>query len=282
MAKEQQRSLTVNKKNMEELGISITEVHKMPAYDKPYTSPHYCIAICHSGSIEIEYDFQPAHFNAGDIAIVYPQHTLVAFRSSPDYHATLIAIDANLFSKIAKINLNSKRFVYERLPHFRLTKNQYDDLVSYINSLHRIIHIPLKDIENILACSIYILSQIIDSFHTTNYGESSDKANHLSYRMHNAIVENLYRHRDVQFYANLFHLSPKHFSTVIKQETGHSAGYWIQHIVVLRAKQILGYETDTPIQVIADRFNFPDQASFCRYFKRVAGVSPSEYRSTIQ
>jgi AraC-like DNA-binding protein len=44
---------------------------------------------------------------------------------------------------------------------------------------------------------------------------------------------------------------------------------------------MLTYEPDVSVQVISDRFGFPDQASFCRYFKRGTGLSPTQYRAGV-
>jgi AraC-like DNA-binding protein len=46
-------------------------------------------------------------------------------------------------------------------------------------------------------------------------------------------------------------------------------------------KQMLAYEPAETVQSVADRFGFPDQASFCRYFKRETGLSPTEYRQSL-
>lgn len=100
----------------------------------------------------------------------------------------------------------------------------------------------------------------------------------LSNRFYNAIIEHCHQHHDVQFYADLFCLSPKHFSSVVKQQTGQTAGYWIQHYLVIQLKQALTYEPETSIQAIANRFGFTEQASFARFFKKHTGVTPTEYR----
>jgi AraC-like DNA-binding protein len=128
---------------------------------------------------------------------------------------------------------------------------------------------------------IYTLSQIIDHYHDTAVGPAAANNKWLSHRFYNAIIENCHQHRDVKFYANLFCISPKHFSSVVKQQTGHTASYWIQHYLVIRVKLTLAYEPTASVQSVADRFGFPDQASFCRYFKRETGLSPTEYRQSL-
>ena len=84
--------------------------------------------------------------------------------------------------------------------------------------------------------------------------------------------------REVRFYARLLCLSPKYFGTIIKQETGVSAGEWIARYVVIRAKTLLRHRPDLTIQQIYQRLGFTDAATFSRYFKATAGMSAKAYR----
>ena len=264
-----------------EMGVSVFEVTDVPGQNKPFVSPHYIISVCHSGSIDVEYDVNRVEYHPHDLAVIYPQHTLIAHKVSPDYRATLIAVSAEMYAKMGRFNFSSNRFVYEQLPHFHLSDGQYEDIVSFIDTIRRITRLNLKSREDIMASSVYILSQIVDFFHDTAVGPASSTNKSLSNRLYNAIIENCKQHRDVQFYAHLFHLSPKHFSKVVQQQTGHTAGYWIRYFVILAIKQMLTYEPDVSVQVIADRFGFPDQAAFCRYFKRGTGMSPTQFRNMV-
>ena len=237
--------------------------------------------MCHSGCLEAAYDSANVQFHPQDLAIVYPMHTLVVHRVSSDYHATLIAVSSELYTKFGKLFFSDKRSVYERIPHFHLADSQYDDMMSFADAIRRITRLNIKSREDITRGCLYLLSQIIDFFHDTAFATMGDATKSLSNRFYNAIIENCHLHRDVWFYARLFHLSPKYFSKVIQQQTGHNAGHWIQHFVILHAKQMLTYNADVAIQAIADRLGFSDQASFCRYFKRGTGLSPTQYRAGV-
>jgi AraC-like DNA-binding protein len=83
--------------------------------------------------------------------------------------------------------------------------------------------------------------------------------------------------RDIGFYADKLCLTPKHLSKVIKENSGKSAGEWIDDYVILEAKALLK-STNMTIQQISDELNFPSQSFFGKYFKRNTGVSPSEYK----
>lgn len=264
-----------------EMGVSVFDVTDTPVQKIPYTSPHYIISMCHSGCLEAEYDSANVQFHPQDLAIVYPMHTLVVHRVSSDYHATLIAVSSELYTKFGKLFFSDKRSVYERIPHFHLADSQYDDMMSFADAIRRITRLNIKSREDITRGCLYLLSQIIDFFHDTAFATMGDATKSLSNRFYNAIIENCHLHRDVWFYARLFHLSPKYFSKVIQQQTGHNAGHWIRHFVILHAQQMLTYNADVAIQAIADRLGFSDQASFCRYFKRGTGLSPTQYRAGV-
>jgi AraC-like DNA-binding protein len=83
--------------------------------------------------------------------------------------------------------------------------------------------------------------------------------------------------RQVGFYAKKLCLTPKYLSHIIKSATGKSANDWIDAYVLLEAKALLK-SSKLSIQQIADELHFADQSIFGKYFKRLAGLSPKEYR----
>ncbi|WP_298650554.1 helix-turn-helix domain-containing protein [uncultured Proteiniphilum sp.] len=87
------------------------------------------------------------------------------------------------------------------------------------------------------------------------------------------------QHRGLDFYASKLCLTPKYMSTIIKQTSGKTAGDWIDDYILLEAKALLK-STNMTIQQISDELNFPSQSFFGKYFKRLTGVSPKEYRKS--
>ena len=62
--------------------------------------------------------------------------------------------------------------------------------------------------------------------------------------------------------------------------SGRSVRTWIEIYVVTEAKAMLR-DSSMTIQQIAEELNFPSQTFFGKYFKRVTGMSPNQYRKTI-
>ena len=86
------------------------------------------------------------------------------------------------------------------------------------------------------------------------------------------------KEREIAFYADKMCMTSKHLSQVIKDYTGKTALGLIEEYVISEAKSML-LSTTMSIQQISDELNFPSQSVFGKYFKRVAGISPSEYRN---
>lgn len=92
-----------------------------------------------------------------------------------------------------------------------------------------------------------------------------------------SVYENCHQRRAVQFYADEQHLSPYYFSSIIRSVSGKTALQWIADIVMTFARQYLEC-SELSIKEIANRMNFPDQSTFCRFFKRHEGRSPTDFR----
>ena len=86
------------------------------------------------------------------------------------------------------------------------------------------------------------------------------------------------KEREIAFYADKMCMTSKHLSQVIKDYTGKTALGLIEEYVISEAKSML-LSTTMSIQQISDELNFPSQSVFGKYFKRVTGISPSEYRN---
>lgn len=75
-------------------------------------------------------------------------------------------------------------------------------------------------------------------------------------------------------------LSLSHFRRKFREKTGYSPhDYWC-HVRMNRIKQQL-LTTESTLEELAERFNFHDPAHLSKTFKKLAGVSPSQYRKQL-
>lgn len=87
------------------------------------------------------------------------------------------------------------------------------------------------------------------------------------------------QHR-VAFYADKICLTERYLSTIVRQTGGITAKEWIDKALVTKAKVMLRH-SDKQIAEIAEALHFPNPSFFCKYFKRLTGQTPQEYRKSI-
>ncbi|MBO7647217.1 MAG: AraC family transcriptional regulator [Bacteroidales bacterium] len=253
----------------------------MPSYNEPYVSENLVYALCHKGHSSGSYDTQSIYYSPMDVAIIYPRHAISANDTSDDFLVTLVVVSAEVFKIIAPQQIFKNRFCYELKPSFKLDEKQYADIEKIVDALSVVDKSKIKSRDQLLVNLLDVLVGLTDHFREQNCADEPAASTRLSQRLYDAIADNYRQHRDVDFYANLFCLSSKHFSTVVKQETGMPASYWIQQYIIIQAKQMLRKDLMATIQEIAYYLGFSDQTSFCRYFKRETGMTPLEYRKKV-
>ena len=84
--------------------------------------------------------------------------------------------------------------------------------------------------------------------------------------------------RNIDFYADRLFLSPHYLSGLVRETSGKTVMDWINRSVILEAKVLLKHSNLLTYQ-IADELNFPNPSFFSKFFKRMTGMTPGEYRN---
>lgn len=85
------------------------------------------------------------------------------------------------------------------------------------------------------------------------------------------------KERKLSFYADKMCMSQHYVGTLIRQASGNTAKDWIERSVIAEAKVMLK-NTDMLIYQISDELNFPNVSFFCKFFKRITGLTPLKYQ----
>lgn len=88
---------------------------------------------------------------------------------------------------------------------------------------------------------------------------------------------NLTRSLDIAMLSELARVSPSHYSTLFKRQTGYSPVDYLIRLRIQVASELLD-NTNHDIKTIAAKLGYKDPLYFSRVFVGVQGVSPSEYR----
>lgn len=85
------------------------------------------------------------------------------------------------------------------------------------------------------------------------------------------------REHQIGFYADKMCLTQRYLGTVIRQASGTTAKEWIDRALAEYIKIELKH-TDKSIAQISEDMGFPNPSFFSKYFKRLTGRTPLEYR----
>lgn len=270
--------MLVNAQKIKENGIAILDdVRELPSGKEPFTSPDYVICIGHRGTMQMTYDDMPDHSSKQTVAVVFPNHTLRMVSKTDDYLATLVVVDAALLDDPLLRIIGQLRYRYEPHPWVELDRREYSVIMHMVGVMRETASIDIPNRQHFMMSQLEFFMRLLSHYRTVKLNETAVEKR-VSTLFSNDLAQYFRDHRDVGFYAAKVCLTPKHFSTVIRQETGHTAAWWIHRQVVSEAKNLLTMRPDLNIQAIADQLGFADQATFSRYFHRETGISPTEFR----
>ena len=95
------------------------------------------------------------------------------------------------------------------------------------------------------------------------------------------LTDNVKEEHTVNFYASRLNVTPQYLRRVVKVYSGKNAYTWICEELVREFVNLL-INTDKTKQAIADELHFSDQAVLTKFFRRIKGVSPLQYRNGIE
>lgn len=84
-------------------------------------------------------------------------------------------------------------------------------------------------------------------------------------------------HHDIPFYASNLCVSPVYLSRIVRRVSGRTVMDYINYMLLMESSFLLR-TSKLSIAQISDRLHFADTPSFSKFFSRMKGMSPREYR----
>lgn len=100
----------------------------------------------------------------------------------------------------------------------------------------------------------------------------------LTMKFWKMIVKHCREHRDVQFYATRLCITTTYLYKLTQKVMHASPKELIDQQIISQIKTFL-MNTDYSVGQIATEFHFEDASYFCRFFRRMTGLSPIEFRN---
>ena len=237
--------------------------------------------VCIKGTTEGSINLKPYTAKAPYLIIILPGN-IVEYKSISKDFAGLIFVMSQKFTDSLMPN------AHERLPLFisirdnpviSLNEEFLEGIIQYFRILKSVAqekeHPYRLEVARHLTLAFFYggcvdFHKLVDKKKKTHHEMVVEKFLNLVQTHHKS-------ERGLEFYANKLCVTTKHLSKVIKAISNKSANGWIDEYVTMEAKALLK-STNMTIEQISDELNFPSQSFFGKYFKRITGISPREYK----
>ena len=267
--------------------IAANSASEMEIFRFPSRLDAFIIGVGTEGETSLTSNLQEFRLKKNSLFIFNPKDILQV-QSNDRFKAHLIVITPDF---LKRINIDTKRMMplflqFGSLPCMELTHAESQSLRSFISLVEQELKGPETDfsseiIGGLIAATIYKVGDILTHYLTEHPEVDSPMHNRAEeyFRQFTELLGEHYKHeRSVGFYARQLCITPKYLTTLIKRISGKSVSEWIDNYVILEAKTLLKY-SNMSVQEIAYYLNFPNQSFFGSYFKRNAGMSPSQYKA---
>lgn len=267
--------------------IAANSASEMEIFRVPSRLNALIIGVGTEGETSLTSNLQEFRLKKDSLFIFSPKHILQV-QSNNRFKAHLIVIAPDF---LKRINIDTKRMMplflqFGSLPCMELTHAESQSLRSFILMVEQELKGSETDfsseiIGGLIAATIYKVGDILTHYLTEHPEVDSPIHNRAEeyFRQFTELLGEHYKHeRSVGFYARQLCITPKYLTTLIKRISGKSVSEWIDNYVILEAKTLLKY-SNMSVQEIAYYLNFPNQSFFGSYFKRNAGMSPSQYKA---
>ncbi len=245
----------------------------------PFLLDDYRLGIINCGTMRMRINLQEKTLTAGTALFVTPGTIAEPLEVSDDLQVTGIGISADLFhiihsGKIPDLfNAKMKDGMHVMQggePH--LAKQLFATLWTFANALPGNREVTFRLIESLTSYYSAVFSDKPESGAPRNNGKE------MFDRFLRLVNSHCREQRQLAFYAGKICVTGRYLGTVIRQTSGITAKEWIDKAVIVQAKVMLRHSNRQIVQ-ISGELHFSNPSFFCKYFKRLVGCTPQEYRA---
>lgn len=264
--------------------LIVREMPRFFGYNEDFVFPHIILTLILSGSARAMYDMRVITHHKNDLTIILPGHIMHPIECSDDFSYTLLFISPKMFDDLRFHTFSYDYEKFNNAPFCSLTDEQAVHLLAIVDQLAIIANHTDKELPHRYQT---LLAQLAVGYEFLNYyrrDQDRQWAENRNADIFNRFIDLVVKHyresREVKYYADLLHISPKHLSKVVRTATnGLSPVKWIEQYVMAQAKRLIETRATQTLQETAYLLGFSEPTSFYRYFKRVTGMTAKQYRA---
>ena len=249
---------------------------------------HTCMhLLCTAGEGSFVFNERSYHIVKNDLVVMPHPNRAESLTASPDMQVEWFAADNKFLSSLlpsnnysigGSISLNQNPVIKVDDRQAAIMLEDFHRLRDRLNDRHLLFYREMMG--SLCLTMMYDIFELHARREATS--THSDRTAYIVRQLTDLLATGISRtEREVSYYAERLHVSPKYLSATVKRVTGHSVSSFIDRHTVPILKKYLDDERLSLTQ-IADYMNFSSLSYFSRYCTKHLGQSPSEYRRSLQ
>lgn len=247
---------------------------------------YYAVCLLSEGEMEVETNLFLHLAKSPSVFVIAPGVIRRFLETEKIRKATVLFFDKDYFLKNqANIHFLDKFDFFEQKDQhiIELDGLQHLKFLNYFQLIEQKIGDNAPHTPDIIRSFIYILLNELDDI-TSSRSKAQSPAmgrnDRLLLEFKTLLTNYFLEERQLAFYAERLHVTPKYLSAAVKEASGKTAGDWIADVLILESKVLL-QDKQLSIAQIADKLKFSDPSHFGKFFKNQTGLSPLLYRNKI-
>lgn len=265
---------------------SLFTTHLEEWQDGPQVITYGAILICRKGKATVNINYKEWHLHEGAVITVFPNDVVeLKVKSEASlFDVEMLKYNASL---LREASLQLEQTVYSSLREDRCRQDT-PVVTNIIDSMFALLKVYFNQSECTCISQLVLLQlkAFFVGFHEYLQRNPQNRPDDevKSYRVRELfnrfmmLMERDYKlSRDVNYYADLMHITSKYLTNIVRQVAGHTPKDIIDQYVILQLKMQLQRSSQS-IKEIAWEYHFTDVSFFCRYFKKHTGLTPQQMR----
>ena len=265
---------------------SLFTTHLEEWQDGPQVITYGAILICRKGKATVNINYKEWHLHEGAVITVFPNDVVeLKVKSEASlFDVEMLKYNASL---LREASLQLEQTVYSSLREDRCRQDT-PVVTNIIDSMFALLKVYFNQSECTCISQLVLLQlkAFFVGFHEylqrnpQNRPDDEVKAYRVRelFNRFMMLMERDYKlSRDVNYYADLMHITSKYLTNIVRQVAGHTPKTIIDQYVILQLKMQLQRSSQS-IKEIAWEYHFTDVSFFCRYFKKHTGLTPQQMR----
>lgn len=253
--------------------------------EQPHRTKAGIFALCSKGGLKMTFNLTRYRIGTNDLIAIPPETFIQFLSASEDLQLHIVVFSQKLIQEakmgknmIDKFHVIGKHFV---LPLPLITFPLYEEMFTLLGHLH-------KEAGHLTSQSIMqaLLNLIIQGTYElcpeqATVKEVPGNRHFQQYRLFIRLVHAFYaQQHQVAFYAKEMKIKSATLCRLVKRESGHTAMEIINKALIMDAKTQL-CTCDAPVKDIALSLGFNNAAFFNKFFKRHVGITPQQFRTSL-